>query len=196
VITPIATPDVVTPPDPGGGTGKGGKPRNDPKKGNDGKSGGGGGSGAGSGATNPTGGGSGAGSGGGGGGGGSGGGGGGGGGTTINPYDGDSNDEDNTPAASLADEVNRHSRKSKAKFDRCYTQATKALPADQPLSGDVEVAFQVLGTGETRNAAVVFDTTGSAELGRCLLAVVASWQFTATGGAPTDFVRPFHFGGR
>jgi TonB family protein len=196
-VTPIALPDVDPAVDPGTpGSGKHTKPeKKDPKKGAgpDPRSGAGAGSGsagAGSGSAaggNTTGGGNTS-------GGGSTSGGGGGGNNTIDPYDGD--DGDNTPAASLADEVNRHSRKSKAKFDRCYTQATKGLPAEQPLQGDVEIAFQVLGTGETRNAAVVFDTTGSAELGRCLLAVVSSWQFTATGGAPTDFVRPFHFGGR
>jgi hypothetical protein len=41
----------------------------------------------------------------------------------------------------------------------------------------------------------VRDTTGSNELGTCLIAVIASWQFTARGGGPTDFVRPFHFSG-
>jgi TonB family protein len=94
---------------------------------------------------------------------------------------------------SLSEQVTKLSMKSQSKFERCYTQATKVLPADQPLAGDIEIAFQVLGTGETRNAAVVSDSTGSADLGRCLLAVITAWQFTPSSGGPTDFVRQFHF---
>jgi TonB family protein len=118
-------------------------------------------------------------------------------GSTIDPYPPDAAPpgDDDTTAADLATQVNRLSSRSQSKFDHCYVTATKSLPPEQALTGDIDIAFQILGTGEIRNAAVVSDTTGSAELGRCLLAVISTWQFTASGGGPTDFVRPFHFSG-
>lgn len=118
-------------------------------------------------------------------------------GSTIDPYPPDAapTGDDDKNAADLATQVNRLSSRSQTKFDHCYVTATKSLPPEQALTGDIDIAFQILGTGEIRNAAVVSDTTGSAELGRCLLAVISTWQFTASGGGPTDFVRPFHFSG-
>lgn len=126
--------------------------------------------------------------------------GGGGGSTTIDPYPPDAApvtqpDDNDKNADDLATQVTKLSSRSQSKFDHCYVTATKSLPPEQALNGDIEIAFQILGTGEIRNAAVVSDTTGSAELGRCLLAVISTWQFTANGGGPTDFVRPFHFSG-
>lgn len=105
----------------------------------------------------------------------------------------DAADDVDPGALSLADQLERQSSRSKARFDRCYTQTTKALPADQALAGDVEVAFQILPDGRVANAAVVHDTTGSTALGQCLLTVVTSWTFSSNATGALDFVRSFHF---
>ncbi|MEZ4367769.1 MAG: hypothetical protein R2939_16050 [Kofleriaceae bacterium] len=48
--------------------------------------------------------------------------------------------------------------------------------------------------GQVRNAAVVRDTTGSTELGRCIVATVSGWSFGASDRTePGSFVRTFTF---
>jgi hypothetical protein len=73
-------------------------------------------------------------------------------------------------------------------------QASSALPPENALAGDVEIAFQILPGGQIRNPAVVSDTTGSQALGSCLVAVVEGWHFSTSDLAgPADFVKKFRF---
>jgi TonB family protein len=94
---------------------------------------------------------------------------------------------------SRADEIDRQSSKSAAKFDRCKSQAADARPADRPLEGEVVIAFQVTAAGDVKNAAVVSDSTDAPELGGCLLAVIQSWQLSSGGGGTDDFSKSFRY---
>ncbi len=79
-------------------------------------------------------------------------------------------------------------------MERCYTDATKALPEDQALSGEVDISFEVMPTGGTSNVAVVRNTTDSDQLGSCLAAVVGSWAFDPFEGESITFKRTLRFG--
>jgi hypothetical protein len=94
---------------------------------------------------------------------------------------------------SLNDEIDRIAAKSESKFDRCKSQASESRPADRPLQGDIDIAFQITGTGDVKNAAIVNDTTDAPDLGPCLLAVIQSWQFSSTGKPTADFHRAFRY---
>ena len=101
---------------------------------------------------------------------------------------------DDPRASAQADEIGLLSRRSQKRFDRCYTLASKGLPADQPLSGQVAVAFQIMPSGQVNAVTVDHDTTGSAQLGRCLVSEIGSWHFAASDAtAPASFVRTFRF---
>ena len=101
---------------------------------------------------------------------------------------------DDPHAAGQADEIGLLSRRSQKHFDRCYTLASKGLPADQPLSGQVGVSFQIMPNGQVSSVAVGRDTTGAAQLGRCLVSEISSWHFAASDAtAPASFVRTFRF---
>jgi len=99
------------------------------------------------------------------------------------------------PSESLPDQVAVKLRQSQSRLSRCYTQATKGLPEDQPLSGEVDIAFEVMPTGETRNVTVARNTTGSNQLGACISDVVAGWGFDAFTGDPVNMQRTFRFRG-
>lgn len=93
----------------------------------------------------------------------------------------------------VVDQVAVHLRRSNDRLSRCYTQATKGLPDDQPLEGEVDIAFEVVPTGETRNVAVSRNTTESNQLGACIVDVVAAWSFTPFQGEPVHLQRTFRF---
>lgn len=98
-------------------------------------------------------------------------------------------------AADLARHLARLVVQSASRMDRCYQNATKALPADQPLSGEVDIGLAVMPTGQVQNVRVVRNTSGSNDLAACVQAGVASWSFPPhTESEPVEFVSPFRFG--
>ena len=82
-------------------------------------------------------------------------------------------------------------------MDRCYQNATKALPDDQPLSGEVDIGLSVMPTGQVQNVRVSRNTTGSNDLGNCVQGIAAQWTFPPhSEGEPVDFVHVLRFGPR
>jgi hypothetical protein len=83
---------------------------------------------------------------------------------------------------------------SVGRLDRCYQSATKVLPADQPLRGQVDIGLAVLPTGAVTSVVVLQNTTGSDQLGTCVAGIVGSWQFSAhDAGEPVHVSRTFSF---
>jgi hypothetical protein len=104
--------------------------------------------------------------------------------------------DDDPRTVDLASEVDRKSAQGQSKFNHCYEDAAKAYTPDQPLAGEVDIAFRVMPTGEVQNVAAVRNTTGSDKLADCLIAVIAAWSFSPSQLAePAVFVRPFRFDG-
>jgi hypothetical protein len=100
-------------------------------------------------------------------------------------------------ASELAGHLARLVVQSSSKMDRCYQNATKALPDDQPLSGEVDIGLSVMPTGQVQNVRVTRNTTGSNDLGNCVQATAAQWTFPAHAESePVDFVHVFRFGPR
>ena len=98
-------------------------------------------------------------------------------------------------AADIARHLARLIAQSASRMDRCYQNATKALPADQPLSGEVDIGLAVMPTGQVQNVRVVRNTSGSSDLAACVQAGVASWTFPPhSESEPVEFVSPFRFG--
>jgi hypothetical protein len=95
--------------------------------------------------------------------------------------------------AEVAADLDRIASHSKPIFDHCYSTATKALPADQPLSGTLKIAFQVLPDGKIAHAAAVQNTTGSEQLASCMVNEVGGWVLHPHTGATIDFARDFAF---
>ena len=107
-----------------------------------------------------------------------------------------SGSDDDPHTVDLAAEVERKSSQSQSRFTHCYEDAAKAYTPDQPLVGEVDIAFRVMPTGEVQNAAAVKNTTGSDKLSDCLVAVIGGWSFPPSQlGEPAVFVRPFRFDG-
>ncbi|MCE9572624.1 MAG: AgmX/PglI C-terminal domain-containing protein [Deltaproteobacteria bacterium] len=105
--------------------------------------------------------------------------------------------EDDPRTEDLANSVEKKSAASQGRFERCYSEAAKAYTPEQPLAGEVDIAFRVMPTGEVQNAAAVRNTTGSATLGECLAGVLSAWTFPDNGlSEPTVVVRPFRFTGQ
>ncbi|MCB9572957.1 MAG: energy transducer TonB [Kofleriaceae bacterium] len=96
-------------------------------------------------------------------------------------------------AAGVASQVSIQATRSESKLSTCYTRATKGLPDDQPLEGEVDIAFQVMPTGETRGIEVTKNTTSSTTLADCVIEVVRGWTVAPFTGDPVDFLRPFRF---
>jgi hypothetical protein len=119
--------------------------------------------------------------------------------TPIDAPEGPIDTTDAPEAAASAADIARHLSRlvvqSAGKMDRCYQNATKALPPDQALSGQVDIGLAVMPTGQVENVRVVNNTTGSNDLGACVQATVAAWDFPAHGESePVEFVSPFRFG--
>jgi hypothetical protein len=104
--------------------------------------------------------------------------------------------DDDPRTEDLANAVEKKSVASQSRFERCYADAAKAYTPDQPLAGEVDIAFRVMPTGEVQNAAAVRNDTGSTTLGDCLSAVLSAWTFPNNGlTEATVVVRPFRFSG-
>jgi len=105
--------------------------------------------------------------------------------------------EASVSAAQLASHLSRMIVQSSGKMDRCYQNATKALPDDQPLAGEVDIGLAVMPTGAVQNVRVTRNTTGSNDLANCVQATAAQWTFPAHAeGEPVEFVHVFRFGPR
>lgn len=101
-------------------------------------------------------------------------------------------------AAVSADEivrqVNHLAVASVSRLDRCYQSATKVLPADQALHGQVDIGLAVLPTGAVDTVQVLQNSTGSDPLGQCVQAVVQAWTFSPhDAGEPIHVSRSFSF---
>jgi hypothetical protein len=83
------------------------------------------------------------------------------------------------------DEIDAAAARSKAAFAGCA--------ADHPGHGAINIAFQVSTDGRVINAAAVENTTGNADLARCLIAEVSKWRVSAHTGAPVSLVRLFTY---
>ncbi len=90
-------------------------------------------------------------------------------------------------------QINRLHSRSRSKLGGCYTRATKGLPDDQPLDGEVDIAFEVMPTGEVKDIQAVRNTTLSAELADCVVSVVAEWTLTPFTGDPVPVQKTFTF---
>jgi TonB family protein len=100
-------------------------------------------------------------------------------------------------AQQVASHLSRLVVQSSGKMDRCYQNATKALPEDQPLVGEVDIGLAVMPTGAVQNVRVSRNTTGSNDLGNCVLATASQWTFPPHNESePIEFVYPFRFGPR
>ncbi len=98
-------------------------------------------------------------------------------------------------ADAIMRQVNRQLVASSGRLDRCYSNATKSLPPDEALRGQVDIGLAVLLTGAVDGVSVLRNTTGSDQLGQCAQAVVAGWTFSPHDGAePIHLVRSFTFG--
>lgn len=105
--------------------------------------------------------------------------------------------EASASASELASHLARLVVQSSGKMDRCYQNATKALPEDQPLSGEVDIGLAVMPTGAVQNVRVNRNTTGSNDLGNCVQATAAQWAFPAHAESePVEFEHVFRFGPR
>jgi hypothetical protein len=111
------------------------------------------------------------------------------------PIDAGADEPEAEPAAvDAADAVARLTSRHQQRFQRCYRQAAKAYPPEQPLEGEVDIALRVMPTGEVRDVTAVRNTTGSETLAQCLVSVMAGWRLAAGGAEPIDLIRPFRFG--
>jgi TonB family protein len=73
----------------------------------------------------------------------------------------------------------------------CYE---RALKQQDPLSGIVEVKFEVSGEGRVKSSTVNKNSTGHDGLGRCIAAVLKTWKFPRpVGGGSAVFIYPFVF---
>jgi hypothetical protein len=82
-------------------------------------------------------------------------------------------------------EIDAAAASSKAAFARCA--------ADHPAQGALKIAFQVRGDGRVINASAVENSTGNAELARCVSAEVSTWRVSAHDGAAINMLRPFTY---
>lgn len=104
-------------------------------------------------------------------------------------------DDGEVSAQVVEQQFNRLAVASESKLGRCYQTATKALPDDQPIVGEVDIALAVMPTGKTENVRVEANTTGSQTLANCALGVVQAWSFSPHSAAgPLVFSRKFRFG--
>jgi TonB family protein len=111
---------------------------------------------------------------------------------TADPADADDGE---VSAQVVEQQFNRLAVASESKLGRCYQTATKALPDDQPIVGEVDIALAVMPTGKTENVRVEANTTGSQTLANCALGVVQAWSFSPhTAAGPLVFSRKFRFG--
>ena len=114
----------------------------------------------------------------------------------VDPYPGSAapiqDDEDHSGA--ISDAIDTKSSHAEGIFSRCYTQATKPLPADQPLKGRIMIAFTVLSNGHVGNVTTAENQTGSDQLANCLASEIGGWIFSDHPQDPIEITKIFAFG--
>lgn len=107
----------------------------------------------------------------------------------------DAGADDELSVAQLQAQFTRLAVGSDSRFARCYQSATKALPDDQPLRGEVDIELAVMPTGQTENVRVDRNTTGSQTLADCVIGVARSWSFSRHSATESlQFKRTLTFG--
>jgi hypothetical protein len=123
--------------------------------------------------------------------------------TPVDPYAGSSSPpagslaaiaDDSDHSAAISDAIDAKSSHAESVFSRCYTQATKPLPADQPLKGRIQIAFTVLANGHVGNVTTAENQTGSDQLANCLASEIGGWIFNEHPQDPMEITKIFAFG--
>jgi len=102
--------------------------------------------------------------------------------------------DDDDHSAAISDAIDAKSTRAESVFSRCYTQATKPLPADQPLRGRIQIAFTVLTNGHVDHVTTAENQTGSDQLANCLASEIGGWIFAEHPQDPMEITKIFAFG--
>ena len=102
--------------------------------------------------------------------------------------------DDDDHSAAISDAIDAKSTHAESVFSRCYTQATKPLPADQPLRGRIQIAFTVLSNGHVDHVTTAENQTGSDQLANCLASEIGGWIFNEHPQDPMEITKIFAFG--
>ncbi|MEM7134986.1 MAG: AgmX/PglI C-terminal domain-containing protein [Myxococcota bacterium] len=91
-----------------------------------------------------------------------------------------------------ASDVRREIHRDLPRIHRCYESALRDEPT---LAGKVAVKFAIARRGDVREARVVENTTGNAQVGRCVARVVSKIRFRprSDGRDLVRFTFPFVF---
>ncbi len=100
---------------------------------------------------------------------------------------------DDEGSDTIPNQINSQHSGSRSRLSRCYTQATKGLPDDQPLDGEVDISFEVMPTGEVKNIQVVRNTTFSTQLSDCIVGIVDDWRVRPYSGESVELKKTFGF---
>lgn len=96
--------------------------------------------------------------------------------------------------AEISEAIDIKSNHAANVFSRCYTQATKPLPPEQPLKGRIMIAFAVTPAGRVDRVRTAENQTGSDQLASCLSTEIASWTFTDHPSEAIEITKIFAFG--
>ncbi len=98
--------------------------------------------------------------------------------------------------AILARQIRLVVNRERRLLQRCYNQVAKATTVDKALQGRVEIRFEVMPDGKTRNVSPRGNTTGSTQLAQCVSNLIRNWKFPShPGKRGVPFVWPFDFRG-
>jgi hypothetical protein len=84
----------------------------------------------------------------------------------------------------MTPEVDQHSARSRAAFDRCAAAAGA-------VHGQIQIVFEIQPDGSITHIGKGENTTGNDELARCLADEIGSWKLSAHQGPTTQFVKSF-----
>jgi len=96
--------------------------------------------------------------------------------------------------AAISEAIDIKSNHAASVFSRCYSQATKPLPPEQPLKGRIMIAFAVTPAGKVDRVRTAENQTGSDQLAGCLATEIASWTFTDHPSESIEITKIFAFG--
>ena len=98
--------------------------------------------------------------------------------------------------AILARQIRLVVNRERRLLQRCYNQVAKVTTADKALQGRVEIRFEVMPDGKTKNVRPRGNTTGSNQLAQCVSQLIRNWKFPShSGKSSIPFVWPFDFRG-
>lgn len=78
-------------------------------------------------------------------------------------------------------------------LERCYQREAKVYGPQDPLEGRIDVHVTVMPDGTARDVRAGENTTGSAELADCTVAVFRTFGLPSGGAAPVELVWPLQF---